>query len=105
MSIKSGESHQTTLDHFYVAKRNYEHRENNEELKGYRNGYRTKRLETAIPVSVPQLRQTATPFESKLLSHMSGQTEVLDQLVAKMYTRGLSTRDIEEAIKDNAPIY
>lgn len=88
----------------FLGRGHYEHRKGNVEFRGYRNGYREKNLETAegsITVSVPQLRQTATPFESKLLSFLRSHTDVLDRLVAEMYARGLSTRDIEEAFKDS----
>lgn len=52
-------------------------------------------------MAVPQLRQTAEPFESKLLAFLRGHTDVLDRLVAEMYARGLSTKDIEEAFWDS----
>lgn len=72
-------------------------------IRGYRNGYRIKRVPTAegtIPVQVPQVRDTADPFQSRLLTFLTGHRDVLQRLVTEMYARGLSTRDIEEAFTD-----
>jgi len=40
------------------------------------------------------------PYQSRLLSFLRGHTDVLDRLVAEMYARGLSTRDIEDTFRD-----
>ncbi len=71
--------------------------------RGYRNGYEPGRVRTAegaIPLQVPQVRQTPVPYQSRLLSFLRGHTDVLDRLVAEMYARGLSTRDIEDTFRD-----
>jgi putative transposase len=71
--------------------------------RGYRNGYEPGRVRTAegdIPVQLPQVRQTPVPYQSRLLSLLRGHTDVLDRLVAEMYARGLSTRDIEDTVRD-----
>jgi putative transposase len=71
--------------------------------RGYRNGYEPGRVRTAegdIPLQLPQLRQTPVPYQSRLLSFLRGHTDVLDRLVAEMYARGLSTRDIEDTFRD-----
>lgn len=71
--------------------------------RGYRNGYEPSRIrsaEGAIPLAVPQVRATPEPFQSKLLTFLRGHTDVLQRLVAEMYARGLSTRDIEDALRD-----
>ncbi|MDR7522005.1 MAG: transposase [Armatimonadota bacterium] len=49
---------------------------------------------------LPQVRQTPEPFQSKLLTFLRGHTDVLQRLVAEMDARGLSTRDIEDALRD-----
>lgn len=70
---------------------------------GYRNGYERATIRTAegkINVFAPQVRQSSTPFNSRLLSFLRGNTDVLERLVAEMYARGLSTRDIEDAFTD-----
>ena len=49
---------------------------------------------------MPQVRETPAPFESRLVGFLRGHSDVLDRLVAEMYARGLSTRDIEDALRD-----
>ncbi|HLW58552.1 MAG TPA: IS256 family transposase [bacterium] len=71
--------------------------------RGYRNGYEPGRVRTAegeIPLQVPQVRQTPAPYQSRLLSFLRGHTDVLERLVAEMYARGLSTRDIADTFRD-----
>lgn len=71
------------------------------DAQGYRNGYKARRLDTAegrLAVDVPQVRDTAEPFQSALWQTIKRRTEVLERLVVEMYVRGLSTRDIEDAL-------
>lgn len=71
--------------------------------RGYRNGYEpgtVRSAEGAIPLQIPQVRETPEPYQSTLLSFLRGHTDVLQRLVAEMYARGLSTRDIEDAFRD-----
>jgi putative transposase len=71
--------------------------------RGYRNGYEPGRVRTAegaLPLHIPQVRQTPEPYQSRLMSFLRGHTDVLERLVAEMYARGLSTRDIEDAFRD-----
>jgi putative transposase len=68
---------------------------------GHRNGYEPGKLKTGegeIPVELPQVRDTATPFHSQLRERLGDRTEVLKRLVLEAYTRGLSTRDVEDAL-------
>jgi transposase-like protein len=68
----------------------------------YRNGYRAGRLEGAegrVEVQVPQVRGVPG-YRSPLMEFLAGHSEVLERLVAEMYARGLSTRDVEEALTD-----
>jgi transposase-like protein len=72
------------------------------ETKGYRNGYEPKRVKTAegsVEVEIPQVRGT-TPFKSAFLSKLQQMSPALKRLVVEMYSRGLSTRDIEEMLRD-----
>jgi putative transposase len=69
----------------------------------YRNGYKPGRIRSAegeIALEVPQVRGTETPYHSKLLEFLKGNSDVLEYLVTQMYSRGLSTRDVEEAFRD-----
>ena len=70
---------------------------------GSRNGYERGRLRTAegpVEVAVPQVRGAGEPFRSALMGFLEGNSDVLERLVAEMYARGLSTRDIEDAFRD-----
>lgn len=69
--------------------------------RGYRNGYEPSSIKTSegkIKVDVPQLRDTYEPFSSRLREFLRGNSDVLEKLTAEMYARGLSTRDIEDAL-------
>ncbi len=88
---------------FYQRQASPVQREGGGETRGYRNGYRTCHLDSAegvIPFAVPQVSDTAEPYESKIRQHVRGRSEQLEQLATEMYARGLSTRDIEAAFTD-----
>jgi putative transposase len=71
--------------------------------KGYRNGYRAGRMKTAegmVEFSAPQVRDTAEPFASAIRENLMGRTQALEDLAIELYARGLSTRDIEDAFRD-----
>jgi putative transposase len=70
---------------------------------GSRNGYAPARVRTAegaFEVAMPQVRGAGQPFRSSLMGFLDGNSEVLERLVAEMYARGLSTRDVEDAFRD-----
>jgi putative transposase len=78
-----------------------DHYERGKIFRGYRNGYEPKKIKTAegvLKVEQPQLRDTPEQFVSKLGMFLKGNTECLEKLTAEMYARGLSTRDIEDAL-------
>jgi len=84
----------------FLGRERYERREG---PVGYRNGYKPGRMrsaEGAIELAVPQVRDSEQPYQSRLMAFFKGNTDVLDYLVLQMYTRGLSTRDVEEAFRD-----
>ncbi len=84
----------------FLGRERYERRE---EPVGYRNGYKPGRMRSAegeIELAVPQVRDSEQPYHSRLMEFFKGNTDVLDYLVLQMYTRGLSTRDVEEAFRD-----
>jgi transposase-like protein len=87
----------------FLGRERYVRHRGGQPHRGYRNGNEPGRVRTAegeIPIQVPQVRQTPEPFQSKLLTFLRGHTDVLQRLVAEMYARGLSTRDIEDAFRD-----
>jgi len=72
--------------------RNYE--------SGLRNGFRARRLQTAegeLEVEIPQVREAAEPFVSKLCPRGTKllRTEPLRAMVIGAFVRGLSMRDVE----------
>ena len=67
---------------------------------GLRNGFRPRKLQTAegeLEVEIPQIREAAEPFVSKLFpcSTKLLRTEPLRAMVIGAFVRGLSMRDIE----------
>ena len=87
----------------YLEREHYQRRQPEQEHRGYRNGYERGRVRTAegeIVVQVPQVRDAPETYRSRLMTFLRGNSDVLQQLVVEMYTRGLSTRDIEDALQD-----
>jgi transposase-like protein len=85
----------------FLGREHYARREEGEEHRGYRNGYEPGRIKTAegeLRVSVPQVRDTVEEFQSKLRKFLGTHTDVMKRLAAEMYARGLSTRDVEDAL-------
>lgn len=84
----------------YLDRGHYERRgEGNR--RGHRNGYKERAVKTAegeIQIGLPQVRDTEEPYISKLKVFFGGNTDCLEKLTAEMYARGLSTRDIEDAL-------
>jgi putative transposase len=67
---------------------------------GLRNGFRPRRLQTAegeLAVDIPQVREAAEPFVSKLFPRGTKllRTEPLKAMVIGAFVRGLSMRDVE----------
>jgi transposase-like protein len=70
---------------------------------GYRNGYKNRSIKTAegkIAVDVPQVRGRAEPYRSAIWSVLGKRSPALEKLAVEMYARGLSTRDIEDLLKE-----
>jgi len=86
----------------YLGRERYQRREPGQEHKGYRNGYEPARMRTAegrITVQAPQVRDGPATYRSKMMGFLRGNSDVLERLAIEMYARGLSTRDIEEALE------
>lgn len=82
----------------------YERRSEEDNSEVYRNGYETRKFKTAegkIPVEVPQLRNTDEPHSSEVLKLLGRRTAELERLVTEMYVRGLSTRDVEDLLRNS----
>ena len=75
---------------------------------GYRNGYKARTLlngEGEMEVRVPQVRDYSVggqeqSYRSAIWAGLSKRSVSLEKLVAEMYARGLSTRDIEDLLKE-----
>jgi transposase-like protein len=68
---------------------------------GLRNGFRPRRVQTAegeLQIEIPQVRQAAETFASKLFPRTPKllRTEPLKALVIGAFVRGLSMRDVED---------
>jgi len=75
----------------------------NQSRPGYRNGYENKYIRTSegrLALEVPQLRETDETYRSKFLKQIDTKSGELERLIIEMYARGLSTRDIEDTLKD-----
>jgi putative transposase len=87
----------------YLERDHYQRRRPDQEHRGYRNGYEPGRLRTAegeILVQVPQVRDAPETYRSRLMTFLRGNSDVLQRLAVEMYARGLSTRDIEDALEE-----
>lgn len=88
----------------FLGRDRYERREEDAPV-GYRNGYRRRRLKTRVgrvEIEEPRTRGTAVPFESAILSRLHCVEERMEAMALEMYVRGLSTRDIEATLTDEA---
>ena len=86
----------------YLEREHYERRRPEQEHRGYRNGYERGRIRTAegeIVVQVPQVRDAPQTYRSRLMTFLRGNSDVLERLAVEVYARGLSTRDIEDALE------
>lgn len=70
--------------------------------EGSRNGYKRRKLDCAegsLEIDVPQVRDLEV-CQPTLWAGLQRRTDVLQRLVLEMYVRGLSTRDIEDALAE-----
>jgi putative transposase len=82
-------------------------RSGDEPLRGYRNGYEDKQVQTAegpLHLKMPQVRDTIEAFESMWLRALVRRSDKLAALIPQLYVKGLSTRDIEAALADTLEV-
>jgi putative transposase len=87
----------------FIGRARYERRP--DAAPGKRNGWRPRRLQAAegeLRVELPQLREAAEPFTSKLFPRGKRllRTEPLRALVVGAFVRGLSMRDVESLCEE-----
>jgi transposase-like protein len=61
-----------------------------------------KTAEGMVEFSAPQVRDMPEPFASAIRENLAGRTQALEDLAVELYARGLSTRDIEDAFRDES---
>jgi transposase-like protein len=86
---------------WFLGRGHYQ-RHNDRPFTGYRNGYEPMKLnmgEGQIILEQPQTRQTAKPFHSRILDG-GCRSDLLEKLIPQLYIKGLSTRDIEDVLKE-----
>lgn len=77
------------------------HEKTDKETKNSRNGYSNKTLKTNIgdvPLYVPRDRDSS--FEPKIVPKHQRTSAHIEQAIITMYSKGMTTRDIEETVRD-----
>ena len=67
-------------------------------LRGYRNGYADRRVQTAegpIHLRMPQVCNTIDAFETVWLQSLVRRSDKMAEFIPQLYVKGMSTRDIE----------
>jgi len=85
-----------------LGRGSYQRRDDDSQV-GYRNGYKSRSIKTAegkIAVDVPQVRGREEPYRSTIWQALGNRSPALEKLAVEMYARGLSTRDIEDLLKE-----
>ena len=70
---------------------------------GFANGYKPRSFQTglgALNLSVPQVRQSETPFHTSLLEKGSRSDRSLKSAIATMYIEGVSTRRVTKIMEE-----
>jgi putative transposase len=77
--------------------------ERSPERRGYANGYKPKRLDTAagtVTVEVPKTAGTAAPFYPQSLERGRRSSRAVLLAIAEMYVQGVSTRDAAKVMAE-----
>jgi putative transposase len=90
----------------FLGREHYD-RSGDQPLRGYRNGYEDKQVQTGegpLHLKMPQVRDTIEAFESMWLRVLVRRSDKLTALIPQLYVKGLSTRDIEAALADTLEV-
>jgi putative transposase len=89
----------------WLGRARYERRP--DAVPGMRNGFRPRRLQTAegeLRIEIPQVREAAEPFVSKLFPKWHSKrllrTDPLKAMIVGAFVRGLSMRDVESLCEE-----
>jgi transposase-like protein len=77
--------------------------ERNPERRGYANGYKPKRLDTAagtVTVEIPKTADAAEPFYPQSLERGRRSSRAVMLAIAEMYVQGVSTRDAAKVMAE-----
>lgn len=83
----------------FIGRETYQRREEDQAL--YRNGYKRRKVATgegAIELQIPQTRDGAEPFATKIVEAYRRRSETLEALIPQLYVKGLSVRDVSDAM-------
>jgi transposase-like protein len=83
----------------FIGRTTYQRREEDQAI--YRNGYKRRRVATGegpIDLHVPQTREGIEPFQTKILEAYRRRSETLEALIPQLYVKGLSVRDVSDAM-------
>ena len=91
---------------YFLGRGHYQRRQG-DKTTGYRNGYQEAKVssgEGSVEIGIPKVRQTEKPFHSKFLSLWQRRSEQLEKLIPLLYIKGLSSRDIEDSLREGLKI-
>jgi transposase-like protein len=91
----------------FLGRGHYERSGPESQVRGYRNGYEPKAVQTGegtLHLKMPQVRETLEAFESVWLKTLVGRSDKLAALIPQLYVKGLSTRDIEAALEQTLEV-
>lgn len=83
----------------FIGRTTYQRRE--EDQATYRNGYKRRSIATGegpIELHVPQTRDGVQPFQTQILDAYRRRSETLEALIPQLYVKGLSVRDVSDAM-------
>lgn len=83
----------------FIGRTTYQRREEDQAV--YRNGYKRRRVATgegSIELHVPQTRDGVEPFQTRIIEAYRRRSETLEALIPQLYVKGLSVRDVSDAM-------
>jgi transposase-like protein len=83
----------------FIGRSSYQRRQDDQGV--YRNGYKRRRVATgegSIALHVPQTRDGLEPFQTRILEAYRRRSETLEALIPQLYVKGLSVRDVSDAM-------
>lgn len=85
----------------FIGRTTYQRRQDDQAT--YRNGYKRRKIATGegpLELYVPQTRDGTEPFQTKILEAYRRRSETLEALIPQLYVKGLSVRDVSDAMTE-----